>query len=84
MKKGNDTKIREGFTKVVGGVGQSVEEIVHFLVAANDAGFNICTEVNGNILYSDTVTLYSAYKEVTGMSYEEFKDSLLESVHKAK
>ncbi|MGL5330401.1 MAG: hypothetical protein ACRDD7_14115, partial [Peptostreptococcaceae bacterium] len=39
---------------------------------AKETGKNYYYNFNGHILYSDTVTLDSAYKEITGMTYTEY------------
>lgn len=51
----------------------TLEETVNLLLAHNKRGEKICTKFNGVTLYSDTVTMDDAYKQVTGRTYAEFK-----------
>ena len=51
--------------------GNRLDEVVESLLAAKEKGNLICVEFNGVMLYSDTVTMDGAYKEITGMTKKE-------------
>lgn len=51
----------------------SIEEAVYLLNDINLTGsYDACINFNGHMLYSDTVTMDRAYKEVLGCTKEEF------------
>jgi hypothetical protein len=45
-------------------------------LTANQNGEKVYSEFNEHILYSDTITVESAYKKLFGMSIEEFKKKI--------
>jgi len=53
-------------------LGSSIESAMLELQTYKDAGKLVFGVFNGQKLYSDTDDLDSAYKKITGMSYEEF------------
>lgn len=54
--------------------GCTIEQAVHELWDYNSKGLMVYGEFNGHKLYSDTVTMDGAYKEITGQSkYEHNK-----------
>lgn len=53
-------------------IGYDIESTVENLLKAKEKGELISTDFNGCALYSDTVTLDSAYKEITGKTKAEF------------
>jgi hypothetical protein len=59
--------------KKVDFVGNTIDNAVSRLQQYDNDGELVCSEFNGVILYSDTVTLDGAYKEITGKTYDEFK-----------
>ncbi len=52
--------------------GNTIEQAVNELLSHKEKGKLVWGEFNGVILYSDTVTMDSAYQEITGKSKEEF------------
>lgn len=52
--------------------GSTVEKVVNELLSYRDKGKLVCGDFNGVILYSDTVTMDSAYKQITGKTKSEF------------
>lgn len=52
--------------------GFKLKDVVKILHKYRDEGKKVKTDFNGIILYSDTVTLEGAYKEVTGRSFDEY------------
>lgn len=54
------------------GTGCTVEEAVRELLRHREKGFVVCGDFNGVTLYSDTVTMDSAYQEITGKTKAEF------------
>jgi Mg2+/Co2+ transporter CorC len=60
--------------------GSTVEQAVSILRNHRYNGEIVCGEFNGVMLYSNTVTMDSAYKEITGKSKEEF-DKYVESLY---
>ena len=59
-----------------------LDKVVKVLIEARNIGLNICYEFNDVMLYSADVTLDSAYIEVTGYTYEEFKKKRVEDLKK--
>lgn len=55
--------------------GADLKNIVSKLVTLGASGQFVYAEVNGVRLFSDRVSLDSAYREVTGMSYADYVDS---------
>lgn len=58
--------------KEIGYLGNDIESTVNALLRYKKEGKLICTEFNGVMLYSDTVTLDDAYKSITGKTKVEF------------
>lgn len=54
--------------------GLSIDDVVNTLLQYKSIGSRVCVEFNGVMLYSDTVTLDGAYKEITGMTRQKFMD----------
>lgn len=52
-------------------LGYRLEDVVTRLLAAKERGELLCTEFNGVMLYSDTVTIDDAYKAITGRTKKE-------------
>jgi predicted nuclease with TOPRIM domain len=52
--------------------GDTVEDAVKELLSYKDKGMLVCATFNGVTLYSDTVTMDGAYKEITGKTKTEF------------
>ncbi|WP_374723605.1 hypothetical protein [Calidifontibacillus erzurumensis] len=59
-------------------LGITLEQAVNELLSYKEKGKLVCGEFNGVILYSDTVTMDSAYKQITGKTKSEFDKSLQE------
>lgn len=55
-------------------IGNTIERAVEILKDYNDNGVLVKGDFNGITLYSDNVTLDSAYLSITGKSYEQFKE----------
>lgn len=54
-------------------VGATLAQCVSRLISLSaKKGQMLCAEFNGHMFYSDKVSLDSAYKEMTGMTYAEF------------
>lgn len=67
--------------------GNTIEDAVNELLSYKEKGVLVSGDFNGNILYSDTVTMDGAYKMITGKSKYEFDKQLeerLESYDKKK
>jgi len=56
-------------------VGSNIESAVKELLNYKEKGILVCGDFNGTTLYSDTVTLDGAYKEITGKTKTEFDKS---------
>ena len=52
--------------------GDTIEQVVDKLLKYRNEGKLVCGEFNGVTLYSDTVTIDSAYRLITGKSKAEF------------
>lgn len=55
--------------------GNTIESAVHQLLEYKKNGVLACGEFNGATLYSDTVTMDGAYKEIIGKTKAEFDES---------
>ena len=55
--------------------GDTIEQAVNELLSYREKGKLVCAEFNGVTLYSDTVTMDSAFKEITGQTKFEFDKS---------
>lgn len=53
-------------------VGNTIEQAVNELLSYQEKGKLVCGEFNGVTLYSDTVTMDSAYQEITDKTKAEF------------
>ena len=52
--------------------GSNLESVVYTLLAAKARGESVYCEFNGHKLYSDTVSMDSAFMEVTGQTKADF------------
>lgn len=53
-------------------LGISVEQAVNELLGYKERGYSVYGKFNGVTLYSNTVTMDSAHKEILGMTKAEF------------
>ena len=53
-----------------------LEGVVDLLLSYKAKGESVCYDFNGHMLYSDTVTMDSAYLEVTGFTKKQFDERL--------
>lgn len=56
-------------------IGNTVEHAVNELLSYKEDGKLVCGKFNGVMLYSDTVTMDSAYQTITGKTKAEFDKS---------
>ncbi|EWG08876.1 hypothetical protein [Cytobacillus firmus] len=56
--------------------GSTVEHVVNELLSYREKGKLAVAKFNDVTLYSDTVTLDSAYREITGKTKKEFEEYL--------
>jgi hypothetical protein len=54
--------------------GDTIENAVNQLLKHKEKGQLVCGEFNGVTLYSDTVTMDGAHKEIIGKTKAEFDD----------
>jgi hypothetical protein len=57
-------------------LGSTIEQAVNELLSYREKGKLAVGKFNGVTLYSDTVTLDSAYREITGKTKTEFDECL--------
>ena len=55
--------------------GSTIEDAVNTLLEHRKAGELACINFNGTMLYSDSVTMDGAYKEITGMTRADFQSA---------
>ena len=55
--------------------GSNIEDAVMKLLYFKNRGLLACADFNGHILYSDTVTMDDAYREIIGRTKEEHEES---------
>ena len=58
--------------------GKDLKEVVVYLVSLAAEGELVCTNYQGTMLYSDKVSLNSAFMNILGKSYQSY----LEKTHK--
>lgn len=56
-------------------IGATIDECVEELLTYKKLGKSVFGSFNGHTLYSDTVTLDSAYKQITGQTKQEVEDN---------
>lgn len=57
-------------------LGSTIEQAVNELLSYREKGKLVVVKFNGVALYSDTVTLDSAYREIIGKTKTEFDEYL--------
>jgi gas vesicle protein len=67
--------MKDKYLKIEFSWGSTIESAGHELIEHNKNGVFACGEFNGTTLYSDTVTMDGAYKEIIGKTKEEFDES---------
>lgn len=60
------------YTEIEFEAGSTVEDAVIDLLKYKEKGILVCGNFNDHTLYSDTVTMDSAYKKITGKTKSEF------------
>jgi len=60
--------------KEISGFGDSLEKVIYTLWDYQKRGIYACCDFNGHKLYSNTVSLDGAYKEIVGKTFEESKE----------
>jgi len=63
--------MNKNYREIVFSVGRSIEDAVTRLLGYKKRGILVCGNFNGTTLYSDTVTVDGAYKEITGKTKAE-------------
>jgi hypothetical protein len=71
--------MNKNYKKIEFQLGGTIEEAVKELLKYKEKGILACGEFNGTILYSDTITMDGAYKEITGKTKAEFDKMKQES-----
>ncbi len=64
--------MNKDYQKIEFYAGSNVEDAVNELLKYEIKGILACGDFNGTTLYSDTVTMDGAYKEITGKTKSEF------------
>ena len=67
--------MNKNYKKIEFCCGNTIDDAVKELLIYKDKGILVCGSFNGTILYSDTVTLEDAYKNITGKTKTEFDKS---------
>jgi len=65
--------MNKNYREIEFSVGCNVEEAVNKLLNYKERGILACGDFNGHILYSDTVTMNGAYKEIIGKTKAELE-----------
>lgn len=65
----------KNYRKIEFELGSNIEDAVNKLLYYGRRNVLVCGDFNGHTLYSDTVTLDGAYKEIIGKSKAEFDKS---------
>ena len=68
-----DRTLKNDYRKLKGFL-YTIDRTVEVLQQYNKAGEKVCYEFNGVMLFSDTVDLDSAYKQITGFTKSEFEE----------
>ena len=64
--------------------GTKLENVVNILLAYKENGYHVYCEFNGHRLYSDTVTMESAYLEICGKTKEQVIEDQNKAMEKAE
>lgn len=64
----------QDYLKVSFTLGDTIENAVNQLLEYKEKGQLVCGKFNDVTLYSDTVTMDKAYKEIVGMTKAEFDE----------
>ena len=62
----------ENYKEIEFNPGDTIEDAVNELLKYKEKGKLVCGSFNGHMLYSDTVTMDNAYKEIVGKIKAEF------------
>ena len=62
----------DNYTTIEIDIGESIDNMVALLYEYNTRGEKVCVNFNDHTFYSDTVTLNAAYRELTGMTKDEY------------
>ena len=62
--------------------GETIEDVVNKLLDYKERGEHVYTYFNGHKLHSDTVSLDSAYLEITGYTQQEFNEKRMTNLKK--
>lgn len=76
--------MKNNYIEIDFSAGATIEECVNELLYYKSINKLAYGTFNGHLLYSDTVTLDLAFKEITGKTKEEFDNSILEERKKLK
>jgi len=68
--------MKKNYNELKSCCGDSIETVVNELLQHKENGELYKVSFNGHTLYSDTVTLDSAYTEITGITESEFQDKI--------
>lgn len=68
--------MNEKYEKIELPIGSTIEQAVDLLFQYKNKGELVYVEFNGTSLYSDVVTIDSAYREITGKSKTEFVEHI--------
>lgn len=66
--------MNKDYLKVNFTLGDTIENAVNQLLKHKEKGQLVCGEFNGITLYSDTVTMNKAYRQIIGKTKAEFDD----------
>ena len=68
--------MNRNYEKIDFSLGSSIDQAVSELLNYKKIGKLVYGKFNGVTLYSDTVTIDSAYREITGKSKDEFDEHI--------
>ena len=80
----NEITVKSGYEKLDAYAGMSIDTAVEALLEYRDAGKKAYVNFNGHVLYSDTVTLDDAYRNITGCSREKYFNEMLKAQKASK
>jgi len=74
--------MNKNYREIMLSAGSTIQDVVNYLLEFKEKGILACADFNGKTLYSDTVTMDSAYLDIIGKTKSEFDNEQQERVER--
>jgi len=74
--------MNKNYREIMLSAGSTIQDAVNCLLEFKEKGIKACADFNGKTLYSDTVTMDSAYLDIIGKTKSEFDNEQQERVER--